>query len=216
MGDYLRRVNVLLLEAFGSDERVLIARLGISFALVLALFGGWVPVGGKMQNGFQLLTALGKWAQANGISAVFFTLFGLGIIFAMSASIALMARQSRLGVKGPVFYLALGTAVLFVLWLLLWRQTRATLGLVAPAFCIVVALLNFALILNAARVLRQLLDAALWASGFCFVAVLLWIWTRMGGEGGSGLGFLLAALALLACGAVEYAAYLQDAYLPGG
>jgi hypothetical protein len=216
LGDYLRRVNLLLLEALGSDERVLIARLGISFALILSLFGGWVPVAGRMQNGFQLLTALGKWAQANGISAVLFALFGLGIIFAMSASIALMGRQSRLGVKGRLFYLALGTAVLFGLWLLLWRQTRATLGLVAPAFCIVVALLSFALVLSPARVLRRLLDAGLWASGFCFVALLLWILTRMGGEGGSGLGFWLASLALLACAGVEYAARVQDAYLPGG
>jgi len=205
-----------LLEALGSDERVLIARLGISFALILSLFGGWVPVAGRMQNGFQLLTALGKWAQANGISAVFFVLFGLGIIFAMSASIAITGRQSRLGVKDRLFYLALGTAVLFGLSLLLWGRTRATLGLVAPAFCIVMALLNFALILSPAGVLRRLLDAGLWASGFCFVALLLWIWTRMGGEGGSGLGFWLAALALLACAGVEYAARVQDAYLPGG
>jgi len=215
MGIYLRRVKLLLFEALGSPGRVLIARLGISLALILALFGGWVPVLDKMQNGFQLLSALASWAQANGISAILYTVFGLGLIFAMSAGLRLVIHQSKRRTRGWEFYLGLGATIFFALWLLLSRGTRTTLGLVAPASCIVAALLNFALVLNPARLLHQLLAAALWASGFCFVAMLLWIWSRLGGAGGSGWGLWLAALALLTCGAVEYAAYLEDSYLPG-
>jgi hypothetical protein len=214
MAAAIRRFNSLLLSVLDTDERMTAARLAISVVLIIALFGGWVPLGGKGANGFQLLTALGKWAQGDLITAAFFMLFGMGLVLAMSAAMGLLLRKFAPGNRGNAFYFGLGTVLFLALWLLLWNGTRTMLGLVAPGFCLIVALANFLLILNTAKPVRRFLDAALLLAGFCILALALWVFTGTGGQGGSGPGFWLAVLGLLACGIVEYAAYLQDAYLP--
>jgi hypothetical protein len=214
MAEAVRRFNSMLLNMLDTNESMTIARLAISVALILALFGGWVPLGGKSGNGFQLLTALGKWAQGDLITASFFMLFGLGLVLAMSAALGLLLRNVARGRRGSAFYFGLGAVLIFALWLLFWNGTRTTLGMLAPGFCLIVALANFTLILIPARPVRRFLDAALILVGFCFLSLAFWLLSGTGGQGGSGPGFWLATLALLACGLVEYAVHLQDTYLP--
>ncbi len=214
MAGLIQQFNLWLLRVLEPNERITIARLAISVLLTLALFGGWVPLQGRSGNGFHLLTAFGSWVQGDLISAAFFMLFGLGLVLAMSAALALMRRQAAQGNRGQGFYLSLGAVIFLALWLLLWNGTRTALGMIAPGLCLIVSLANFILILYPARLLRRFLDAALYLTGFCFIALALWIMGGTGGEGGSGPGFWLAVLGLLGCGLVEYAAYLQEAHSP--